>query len=75
MPYFVVYKLYVPTWTPEQVASERVHNVILRKRHPIEWAANPGQASKDIEQITYLLFFAKISTREANSAARWCSVE
>lgn len=50
-------------------------NVILRKTHPVIWAANPPPAAKKVGQVTYLLFFQEIPDEIAEMKQNWCNVE
>ena len=50
-------------------------NIILKKTHPVVWAANPGIEAKKARLITYLLFFAEIPDDVINGAETWCSIE
>jgi len=70
MTYFVVYEI-------QEEGGHRTNamNVILKDRHPIEWAANPPPNNKELGMITYLLWWRQIPKGLIETAKKWCTVE
>ena len=70
MAYFVTYY----TRTSDGVMSIP-SNVFLKETHPIEWAANPSKASREVGLITFLLFWEEVPPHLLKEAEGWCGVE
>jgi hypothetical protein len=66
MAYFVVYRL---------SQSPSPSNVILRRTHPIVWAANPPPAAREAGMVTTLLWWTEIPDEVIAPAEKWCVIE
>lgn len=72
MAYFVVYEHVIPP-NGRRLPS----NVILRKSHPVVWAANPPSVAREQGIDTHLRWWIEIPDALADDPAvqKWCGIE
>jgi len=50
-------------------------NIILRRTHPVIWAANPLEIAKELKQTTVLMFWMEIPDYFVDEVNSWCEIE
>lgn len=73
MAYFVVYEL--SREGKRMTPSLPSNNVILRRTHPIAWAASPPRVARESGIVTALLWWTEIPDDLIPLAEKWCGIE